>query len=557
MFQAKQKRLYTPPTSGKASNGFLAAAKGKAAETHSGNGALKYTTTGNDFMDDFGSVSSYKKPRTYQEIDITMRKTHFKNPFLSICMIFYIRMITRIVAYVDGSKTQSVQRGQGLKHEGIFRMIWLEINDPNRFWNNIHLYISVGSWKDIITMLSYDLQWNGYENRKLNWNLFGKLILAGLENPNTSELVKKYLPQIKSNSQCKTLEAQADNIIAKWICSLLFGNKGDQSGYTYKKYRKLKSTGTAHQWQQLISQGKHKLIDFDTIHGRALSLLVSSKYIKNNGLEAKYKEWIANKPVAKFTGYVHELADLLTKAKGEKYKIDTVDAQYNQLLALAGKTNTNMIVVKDTSGSMDSQAHGLKISSYTVAKAMSIFLGNMINGYFHNHYIDFSSTAYLREIKGNKFSDHWITETRIQSANTNFQAVCDLLCDIRAKGVSEEDFPSGIICISDGEFDRIRMFDGTNIEAFKRKMYRYFTKDFVDNFKFCFWDIHNTFYQAKRVTKFETHSIQKNVFYFSGFDPSVISFLTGTESRQTTLPSNAEELFNVAMNQEVLNKIIV
>jgi hypothetical protein len=55
------------------------------------------------------------------------------------------------------------------------------------------------------------------------------LILVGLENPNHSELIKKYLPQIKSNSQCTTLEAQADNLIGKWICSLLFGGKREES----------------------------------------------------------------------------------------------------------------------------------------------------------------------------------------------------------------------------------------------------------------------------------------------------------------------------------------
>jgi len=102
-----------------------------------------------------------------------------------------------------------------MRHEGIFRMIWLHFKAPEIFWNNITLFVNIGSWKDIITMLSYDLQYNGWESRKLNWDNFGKLLLAGLENPNTSELVKKYLPQIKSNSQCKTLEAQADNIIAK------------------------------------------------------------------------------------------------------------------------------------------------------------------------------------------------------------------------------------------------------------------------------------------------------------------------------------------------------
>jgi hypothetical protein len=34
---------------------------------------------------------------------------------------------------------------------------------------------------------------------------------------------------------------------------------------------------------------------------------VSSKFLANQKLESKYENWIASKPIAKFTGFVHEL----------------------------------------------------------------------------------------------------------------------------------------------------------------------------------------------------------------------------------------------------------
>jgi hypothetical protein len=49
----------------------------------------------------------------------------------------------------------------------------------------------------------------------------------------------------------------------------------------YKQYRKYKSEGTAHTWQQLISKSLHNSIDFNSIHGRALYLLAKSKYFQN------------------------------------------------------------------------------------------------------------------------------------------------------------------------------------------------------------------------------------------------------------------------------------
>lgn len=559
MFNSKQKQLFetgsTKPTSG--NNAFLNAAKNVAAKTLSGNGAMKYSETSDDFVNQFAAISGYKQPRSFADISRDMAILYAKNPLLCVCFVFYIRIITRIVSLFDGTKTKLAQRGAGLKHEGIMRMMWLHIYYPHSFWKNIPLFISIGSWKDIFTMLSYDLQYNGWKDRKLDWEKFGQLLLAGFSNENTVNLLKKYMPQIRANSKCKTLEAQADNVIAKWLCSLLYGGK--DTSWSYKQYRKQKSSGTAHTWQQLISQGKHNLINFNTIHGRALSLLVTSKYLKNQGLTEEYAKWIAAKPVAKFTGYVYELAKNITYGM-QKYQIDTINKQYNMLLETCGNLNSNLIVVKDTSGSMDSKAHGTNVSSYTIAKSLSIFLGNVLKGPFHNHYIDFSTTSILREIKGSNFVEHWTTEQRIQSANTDFMTVAHLFASLKfKKSVNEEDFPKGIVCISDGEFDNAKPFKDTNINAFRKVLLQAgFSQSYVKNFTFVFWDIHNEFYtrySGKRTVKFETYNIEDGVFYFSGFDPSVMAFLTNQSSSDKPAPKNARDLFDAAMSQEIMQMI--
>lgn len=557
MFKAKKqaKPVGKTKTSGNTEKSpFLAAAKKLGSITSSGNGAIKYNSTGSDFVDQFGSIGSYKEPRPYSEISKDMAILYANNRINAIKFALYCRIITRQVVLPDGSKTEIVQRGPGLKNEAIMRFLWLAINHQEDFNENLPLLVSAGSWKDLIIMLQTDLVYHGWSNRLLDWKTIINAILAGLENPKTSELVKKYLPQIRSKNKCTTIEAQADNTIAKYICSKLFGGKRSDYKY-YKQYRQLKSSGTAHQWQQLISEGNHNLINFDTIAGRALSLLVSGKYITNQGLEKQYQKWIENKPVAKFTGYVHELSDKIDYPM-QKFQLDTINAQYNKLLEVAGKTNSNLIVVKDTSGSMDSKAHGTKVSSYDVAKSMSIFLGNMLEGSFHNHYIDFSSKAILREIKGSNFVEHWNTETRMASTNTDFLAVADLFCNL-INTVKEKEFPSGIICISDGEFDSTIMYDSVNIQSFRNRLLeKGFSTNFVKNFKFCFWDIHNSFYNGRNKTKFESYGPEKNVFYFGGYDPSVITFLTGVEGSDSPLPTTAEELFESAMNQEILNLVV-
>lgn len=88
---------------------------------------------------------------------------------------------------------------------------------------------------------------------------------------------------------------------------MLFNTSDENKVASYKQYQNLKASGTAHQWQQLISQSNFLEINFDSIHGRALAQLVSSKFLANHKLEEKYETWVESKPLVKFTGYVYEL----------------------------------------------------------------------------------------------------------------------------------------------------------------------------------------------------------------------------------------------------------
>jgi hypothetical protein len=553
MFNSKQTQLLGSKQITSATNAFINAGSKISAETRSGNDALKYSTTGNDFVDQFGKLGSYKEQRSFNDISTDMSTLWTINPYLTVCFVFFIRMITRITSLFDGNKTTTIQRGSGLRHEGIVRMIWLHIYHPDTFWKNIQLFISVGSWKDIIQMLSYDLQYNGWNNKALDWNKFGKLLLAGLENPNTSELIKKYLPQIKTNSKCTTLESQADNIIAKWLCSLLF--EAGESAKNYKQYRLLKSTGTAHQWQQLISQSKHNLIDFNTVHGRALALMVSSKYLANQGLELKYQEWIESKPIAKFTGYVHEL---FAKTPNKKYQIDTLNKQFEGLVETAkknAKQDTSLIVVRDTSGSMGSQAPGIKQSCYDIAKALALFFSEMLpNGYFANSWIEFKDTAKMHTWKGSTPYEKWNNDRTSTIGSTNFQSVIQLFCAIKRQGISESEFPTGILCISDLEFNPTQLGKTNVKQALISLRLAGFTEDYVSKFKIVLWNLQNTYYGRGSGEKFETYGNVNNVYYFSGYDGSIIAFLTGVDGQKTE-PKNAEELFKAAMSQEIMKMI--
>jgi hypothetical protein len=565
MFDSKKTQLFaTPQKSGKTSGSdtavldspFVKAGLKKKAETRSGNGALKYSTTGNDFVDQFGKLGSMKVPRSFSDVEKDSEVLYGQNKLLAVIFIFYIRMITRVVQLFDGTQTTVSQRGGELRHEGIFRMIWLHIKSPVTFWKNIGLFVSIGSWKDIFTMLQYDLVYNGWDGRKLDWEKFGQLLLSGLSNEKTSELIKKYLPQIKAKSDCKTVESQADTLIGKWLCSLLFGGKPEAgTGATYKKYRLLKSSGTAHQWQQLISQGKHNLIDFNTIHGRALNLLARSKYLKNQGLEAKYQEWITkDETEAKYTGFVHELFSKLPHALsglsiGEQA---TINKQFATLVEKGGEieTETTFIVVRDTSGSMGSEAPGSGMSCYNVGKALALYFSEFLHGKFERAWIEFNSTAEMHTWKGNTPLEKWYNDHSDFVGGTDFESVVKLFAKLKSQGVEEKDFPTGILCISDSMFNPSTL-GKTNVESALEILRRAgFSEEYVNKFVIVLWNLSNNHYGFNSSDRqFETYGDVPNVFYFSGYSAATVSFL------MTGKVTNASELFNEAMNQEVLQMI--
>lgn len=568
MFEKRVKSLLSSETKN-AENSFVKEALKVSNETLSGNGSLKYTTSGDDFVDNFAAASYFKSPRSYKEVSEDMQRLWGQDPLKCLKLAVYIRMITRkpqVLEHFGMEKAQvlEVQRGQGLRHEGILRMLWLAINHPATFTHNFCYFIAAGSWKDVITMLNLDLQFHGWEGRKLNWKFFKNVIYAGLANPNTTHLVRKYLPTIRTNSKSKTLEAQADTLIGRWLARNLF--KEEDKVVAYKNYRKLKSEGVAHEWQQLISKELYKEIKFDKIAGRALQLIVNSKFLQNHGLREDYLEWIKSKATAKYTGFVFELFKPLdsqgydwrrgeyTYSELDEASKETINAQFAGLIQTAKEgvdTQTRFLVARDISGSMTGEAAGCGMSSYSVAKAMALYFSEFLTGPFANSYVEFADTCGMIQWKGDTPVDKWLNDRNANYGSTNFISVARLFAKLKERGVPESDFPEGVLCISDTEFNYCGKVT-SNFTAFRDTLKRAgFSEEYVSNFKLVLWDIPNDYHGKKQKPTFEDFADAPNCFHISGYDPAVVTFLMGKGCN----PCNSKELFEAAMNQELLNKL--
>lgn len=544
--------------------------------TYSENGSDKYTTTGNPFLDDFAMLSKYKAPRDVDSIFETMEKLWNHDPLRTLQLTVFLRLITRKTVLFNGDKL-STQRGQGLKHEFLGRLLWLSYMHPSTFEKNMQYFVVAGSWKDVFDLMRYDLSYNGKKHPMLNWDFMLQFIYEGLRDESQTNLVRKYLPQIYSAKQCDTLQKQCNAVIGRRIARKLFGNPSNDEEKIKLSiaYRRIKTEGNAHDWQKKISQGDYLNINWDTVAGRALQKLVNSKFLENHNLEDLFGKWMLNQETAKFTGYPYELFKDAGYGYGgrnissietlypKKYQRQLVNKQFMQLIEVAKQDmnrKTGFIVALDVSGSMSSKVNGSQtMSCYSVARAMALYFSYLLEGKFANTYLAFSQKVVIDKFNGDSPIEKYYNEYHKYSAmNTNFFQVAELFGQLKAKGYPESEFPTGVLCISDGEFDgygdwrHVSNSRETVFELFKKHLIKCgFSKDYVDNFKMVLWDVPHY-----GNAKFEALGTTPNIFHMSGFDPAGIAFLTGTK-QVATIPRTPEELFETAMQQELIQLLKV
>lgn len=549
--------------------------------TLSENGSYKYTTSGNPFLDDFAKLSLYKSPRDVDNIFATMDALWAHDPLRTLQMTVFLRLITRKTVLFSGEKL-STQRGQGLRHEFLGRILWLAYMQPKTFEKNLEYFVVAGSWKDVFDLMRYDLAYNGKQHPMLNWPYMLSFIKAGLVDDSQTNLVKKYLPQIKCASQCKTLQQQANSVIGRRIARELFGNPSNdkEKTYIYRQYRRLKASGTAHDWQKKIAQGDFLNINWNTVAGRALQKLVNSKFLENHNLEEIFSMWMLNQDTVKFTGYAYELfKDGGSYGKPDvkslypkTYQRELVNKQFNQLIDVAKQDmnrQTGFIVALDVSGSMTSKAPGTGRSAYSVGRAMALYFSELLKGKFAHTFLAFSNTVVIDRFEGKTPLEKYYNGYRKYDAcNTNFFQIAQLFVQLKNRGYKEEDFPTGIVCISDGEFDRPggdwnstgdsdwryrgKETRETVFESFKNHLKKNgFSEEYVDNLKMVLWDVPSYYYSSSPDVKFEALADTPNIFHMSGYDPAGIAFLTGTSQVQV-IPKTPEELFEAAMQQELI-----
>lgn len=510
------------------------------------NGAISNSTTGRLLVDQFSKAGS-STDRNIQEVFADQSSVWGEDALSALRFAFYLRMITRKVKMFGGEQTDVVQRGQGNKDESLKRMLWVALYHPDTFYKNLWILPLVGSWKDLWTLLTM--------SDELNKEEFFKTMAEGINDESQRGLILKYLPRIRSNKKCVSEWSKKSNQLAKDFCDFL--------GWKAEHYRKFKSSGVAHKFQQLICGGLYDKIDFNQIPGKALTLMLKDggTFLKKHNLYDKYVEWIKNQPVAKFTGFVYELGMQCPTTNGNAKLLSfvqkmTIDKQFDGLIKLAksddGGIKGNVWCCLDTSGSMNTSICGLKdVRCCDIANSLAVYFSTLNEGAFHKSVLGFDNVSKFYQLSGS-FTDMMFNLPYVGCGGTNFQGAIDEIIRVRLSNptIPLTDFPKTLLVISDMQFNRSG--SSSNHEEAKRKLKTAFPKDFVDNMKFVWWHV------TSQYKDFPSSISDPGTYMFSGFDGAIISLLLGGDT--TVVDDNTgekrelsmEEMVQKALSQELL-----
>ena len=498
------------------------------------NGAVSHSTSGLYSVDYFAKAGTYRN-RTEEDVSASISAVWAESPILALKTIFYLRNITR------KSKgffiSESVQKGQGVKDEFIKLLKWLENSHPDTLYENLWLVPVVGCWKD----LWYDSANSGYFHY-INPIEVYKLVEKGIKDKYNRALIAKYLPQIRSKSNIKNERQQRLNSWANGLCKYLKWDK--------KEYRKFKSNpeNTAHLWQRNMCSGYWDKIDFSKISGKALFNLVAlsghdkMNPLKRHGIEEKYINWLETQPVAKFTGYVHELYKAVPKSGiVPLVKKITLDKQFDGLIKLAkqdeGGIKDNVWVCVDTSDSMcNTQNYNSNwqpiVGGYMpidICLGMGVYFSEMNTGAFKDYVVAFDSHSQIIKISGT-FCEKVQQIRQVRSGgSTNFQSIIDEIIRVRTNNpeIPLSDFPSTVLVISDMQFNPsgcyhnlYDSFDSDTKTNYEQAIAKLKTVG-IDKMKFIWW------YVDGRSTEVPNKFDDAGITIISGFDPAIITNICG------------------------------
>ena len=394
--------------------------KQEANKTYTENGAVTNRSTGKACLDLFATIGALRR-ESDEEISTRFIRAFTEDPDTAMKILFYGRDV----------------RG-GLGERRVFRaaLKWLAENEKNSVVRNLPYIAEYGRWDDVLVLLDTPCRRNALALLKSQF----QQDLTAMENGGEVSLLGKWLPSVNASNdntvRLATMIAKyfgiSDRDYRKALAKLrthirIIENNLRERDYTFDyakqpskamfKYRRAFLRNDEERYNafmEKVSKGEAKLHT-----GTLMPYEIVEPYLYTNGLWSNHS----------FMKAISE---------DEKRILNTTWAALEDFT-----TDENALAVIDTSGSMFCQSNPMPAA---VAMSLGLYFAERSKGAFANHFIEFSRTPQLIELKGETFADRlrYIASFN-EIANTNLEAVFNLILSAAVRNhVPQSELPYGI-----------------------------------------------------------------------------------------------------------------
>ena len=384
--------------------------------TYTENGAVTFRTTGSDCLNLFATIGALRM-QNEEEIENRFLRAFAENPDLAMKILFYARDI----------------RG-GLGERSVFRTLlrWLAENEMPSLVRNLPYIAEYGRWDDVLVLLNTPACRAAEELLRQQFLADEKALEAG----EPVSLLGKWLPSVNASN--------AETVQTAKRLARAFGMNDAQ-------YRKALSSLRA-EIRIIENFLRERDYTFDYARQPSKAMFRYRRAFMRND-RARYQDYmqqVRTGGAALHTGTLmpYEIVTSCYNAKEDMRA--ALDATWNALEDFTN--NENALVVADGSGSMYWGCNPLPAA---VAQSLAIYFAERNQGAFHDHFITFSMTPQLVEIRGRDITEKVrFCRSFNECANTNLQAVFDLILHAAVENhVPQKELPTTLYIVSDMEFD--------------------------------------------------------------------------------------------------------
>lgn len=394
--------------------------------TRTENGALTHVSSGTDCLDLFFRAGGMRAASEQEIADVVLR-AFIEDPVKTLKILFFVRDV----------------RG-GLGERRFFRiaMQTLAVVEPDAVSRNAALFAEYGRFDDLCALLGTPCAAAAIEVIRAQL----AADCDGMANGKPISLLAKWLPSVNASAAETVAQGRA---VARAL------------GMREQQYRKT-----------LTALRKYT----DILENRLRERDYTFDYAKQpSGAMFKYRNAFSRNDGERYAAYLNAVekgeavlhADTLypydivracfntygRAAALSKAERRALDAAWNNL-PVFGASEENVLAVVDGSGSM--YMTGVSPRPADVALSLGIYFAEHNQGAFKNHFITFSRSPQLVEIKGNDIAEKASYCAAFNEvANTDLGAVFELILRTAVKNrLKQRELPKKLYIISDMEFDR-------------------------------------------------------------------------------------------------------